>query len=156
MWLSVLLVKRNITLDAVTTWTQHIHSQQLVDHLVIQRRKAPLRWNDQVSHECLLAPHSPCIPEKNSRRRTWQFRRIHHDTLALLNAIHTSCSIHSGCLKIIILLDITDKFNSLTFEPKSPNVRCPISAFGDPAWSWLWFPFPGCFLLPAPLLSGWL
>ena len=60
----------------------------------------------------------PCIPEKNSRRRTWQFRRIHHDTLALLNAIHTSCSIHSGCLKIIILLDITDKFNSLTFETK--------------------------------------
>ena len=45
------------------------------------------------------------------------------------------------------------------FIPKAPNVRCP-SSVGDPAWSWLWFHFPGCFLLPLPLPLllplGWL
>ena len=97
--------------DPLGTWTQHFQNQQLVDQLVIQRRKTPLPLTDQIYHECSLAPH----PIKNSRRRTWHFRRIHHDTLALLNAKHVSCSIQSGKLKIIILLDITDKFNSLTF-----------------------------------------
>ena len=41
------------------TWTQHFQSQQVDDHLDIQRQKAPLLWTDQVSHKCPLAPRSP-------------------------------------------------------------------------------------------------
>ena len=40
------------------TWTQHFQSQQLVDHLDIYRRKAPLRLTDRIFHECPLAPQS--------------------------------------------------------------------------------------------------
>ena len=87
MLLPDLLVKRNITLDAVMlqrftqhtlqihavlyflcrkpsshnpldTWTQHFQSQQLVDHLDIQRRKAFLLWTCRFFHECQLAHHS--------------------------------------------------------------------------------------------------
>ena len=40
------------------TWTQHFQNQQVVDHLDIQRRKAPLPLTDRIFHECPLAPHS--------------------------------------------------------------------------------------------------
>ena len=83
---------------------------------------------------------------KKPRRRTWQFHRIHHDTHAFLNVKHISYSIQSKSLKIIILSESPSNSTLLRCVSKSSNVRCP-SSFGDPVCSWLWFPFPDCFLL---------
>ena len=81
--------------------TLHFQSQQLVDRLDIQRRKAPLLWTDQVSHECPLAPYFPAYLKKKLSSTNLAISSNHHDTLALLNAKHISCSIRSGTLKII-------------------------------------------------------
>ena len=63
---SVLSLKELTSHSPLSTWTQHFQSQQLVSHLDIQQRKAPLLWCDQVSHECVLAPDSPAYLKKLS------------------------------------------------------------------------------------------
>ena len=97
-------------------------------------------------------------PIKNSRRRTWHFRRVHHNTLALSNAKHMSCSVQSGSLKNIILLDITDKFNFLTYyteithRPLSNFIRRSSLVLVVVPFSWMFFscpclcPWAGCDL----------
>ena len=84
---------------------QHFQSQQLVDHLDIQRRQAPLPWTDQIF-----------TPIKNSRRRTWHF---------CPNPSQHSCTFERKTHKLLDPIwesenqdfswNITDKFNSLTF-----------------------------------------
>ena len=38
--------------------------------------------------------------------------------------------------------------------PKSFNLRCPVCSSGDPAWSWVRFPFRGTCPLPFPFSYG--
>ena len=98
--------------NQLDTWAQHFHSRQVVDHLDIQRRKAPLPLTDRNLHECPLDSHSRqkfsstnlAIPSNPSQHHCTFERK----TQKLLDPIGDSQNHHSlGHHRQIRLFDVS-------------------------------------------------
>ena len=113
----------NIALDAVMLqrFTQHTLQIHTVLYFLCRNRRRIIHNSSRADNWSIISTSNGekhlsrwlidffmsarwlLTPIRNSLRRTWQFRRIHRNTIALLNAKHISCPIQSGTLKIITL-----------------------------------------------------